>query len=656
MMRGFDSIESMNADSVLVKRQRGSKRFVVCAVIIGCAFFLVGILIGYFSRAHHHHPDATSTPAPFRQYTTESSVAGTPQAEGFAHKILSRWKSSDLDHAYISKHTIPVFLPNQSHPNKVELFDTISGETVHAAQLQEPPLRPDDTNSGDSLGFLPSSPSGEVNADVVYANYGRLKDFEYLKKNLSLDISGKIMIIRLGRIYAANKVFNAQQFGASAVILYPDPAEFSPSTQVQAQLTHSDDEASNPTNPSKPPNPSSSTVNRSTMENHGYPERWWIPPTGVRREPLYLMSREEKTPKIPCVSISFEDAAYILRNLSGPVSPTSWHGGLSVDYTTGPGFLHQDNSTELQVRVTVTNLIEARPLHNVIGVIYGSEEPDRYILVGHHHDTIVKGTVGDHAGSAALDQLVSVFGQLNKLGHKPLRTIIFCSWDGAEQGNLGLTAWLQENFQLVTERAVAYLDIGVMVEGNFTLHAVASPLLQGALYDAAKKSSDSNDDDDEDDDYDNDGDDDDDSCPFFSQQEELPTETYPLYHTSYDSIYAFENFCDPGYKFTKALTHMWGALILPLKQRIYNDQMMNLERVFIDTTGLTDRPKLKHVVFGTSIFDEATGVAFPGIQDALHKIRRRDTTETWAQLKREINKVTEHIRMAAKSLEKDPQL
>lgn len=40
----------MNADELLVKRKRGSKRFVVGAAVIGALFFLVGILIGFFSH------------------------------------------------------------------------------------------------------------------------------------------------------------------------------------------------------------------------------------------------------------------------------------------------------------------------------------------------------------------------------------------------------------------------------------------------------------------------------------------------------------------------------------------------------------------------------------------------------------------------------
>ncbi|RUS80607.1 hypothetical protein EGW08_011617, partial [Elysia chlorotica] len=433
--------------------------------------------------------------------------------------------------------------------------------------------------------------------------------------------------------------------------------------------------------------------------------------------------------------------------------------GLSVKYKTGPGFDENNNSTDLQIRVTVTNVIDKRPLYNVLGIITGSIEPDRYVLVGHHHDTISRGTVEAQAGSVALDHLVAMFGQLLQLGYRPLRTIIFCSWDGGEQGSLGSSAWLQENFQLVSQRAVAYLNIGAMADGNFTLQAVASPLLQKLLYDAARqiqspdnryvslydlwadrpssklKLSDKPDEPkvlysvggagDESNFYYRAG------VPIAGikatfDKEDLPAESYPLYHTAYDSVFAYENFIDPGFNFTKALTQMWGASILNLanssiipfqvsrysevlnylihrdlvphqaewgkhgvqigdlvsaatrfsaaaasferrpslendlyhsllKQRIYNDQLMAVERVFIDTIALEQRPFVKHVLFGPSITDEASGTPFPVIQDSLHRISQGETT-AWDDLMRGIEKITAKILMAAKLLEKSPQL
>ena len=40
----------------------------------------------------------------------------------------------------------------------------------------------------------------------MYVNYGRVQDFELLKTNLSVNVTGKIAIMRYGRIFRGNKV------------------------------------------------------------------------------------------------------------------------------------------------------------------------------------------------------------------------------------------------------------------------------------------------------------------------------------------------------------------------------------------------------------------------------------------------------------------
>src|ERR1051325_9134933 len=68
------------------------------------------------------------------------------------------------------------------------------------------------------------SPSGDVEADVVYANYGTPEDFEKLDK-LKVDVRGKLVLVRYGQNFRGVKVFVAQEHGAAGVILYSDPAD-----------------------------------------------------------------------------------------------------------------------------------------------------------------------------------------------------------------------------------------------------------------------------------------------------------------------------------------------------------------------------------------------------------------------------------------------
>ena len=54
------------------------------------------------------------------------------------------------------------------------------------------------------LGF---AKPGAANGTLLYVNYGRREDFEFLKNNLSIpDCNGKIVIMKYGKIYRGDKV------------------------------------------------------------------------------------------------------------------------------------------------------------------------------------------------------------------------------------------------------------------------------------------------------------------------------------------------------------------------------------------------------------------------------------------------------------------
>src|SRR5207244_9670789 len=68
------------------------------------------------------------------------------------------------------------------------------------------------------------SPSGEVEADAVYANYGSPEDFKKLD-DLKVDVRGKIVLMRYGQNFRGVKAYVAQEHGAAGVIIYCDPAD-----------------------------------------------------------------------------------------------------------------------------------------------------------------------------------------------------------------------------------------------------------------------------------------------------------------------------------------------------------------------------------------------------------------------------------------------
>ncbi len=112
-------------------------------------------------------------------------------------------------------------------------------------------------------------------------------------------------------------------------------------------------------------------------------------------------------PSIPVHPISYNDARTILKCLGGQNSPYGWAGKLTgVEYklggvfkppSAGNGALNVQNA-----RVTVNNDLVRAKVANVVGVIKGYVEPDRYVVVGAHRDSWSFGAVDPGTATAAL--------------------------------------------------------------------------------------------------------------------------------------------------------------------------------------------------------------------------------------------------------------
>ena len=62
-----------------------------------------------------------------------------------------------------------------------------------------------------------------------------------------------------------------------------------------------------------------------------------------------------------------------------------------------------------------------------------------------------------------------------------------CSWGGEEYGLIGSVEWVEQNAKILSERAVAYINLDSAVSGNFVMTASASPLLKGSILSWTKK-------------------------------------------------------------------------------------------------------------------------------------------------------------------------
>jgi N-acetylated-alpha-linked acidic dipeptidase len=191
-------------------------------------------------------------------------------------------------------------------------------------------------------------------------------------------------------------------------------------------------------------------------------------------------------PSIPSLPISYRDALPLLKalNCHGPKASDFnkyWQGGglsdQGVNYNIGPS---PDS--------VVLNLMNQQeyvttPIWNVIGIINGSI-PDEVIILGNHRDAWIAGGAGDpNSGSAAFNEVIRSFGIAMKAGWKPLRTIVFASWDGEEYGLIGSTEWVEEYLPWLSASTIAYLNVDVGSVGP-SFDAAASPLLNKAIFDA----------------------------------------------------------------------------------------------------------------------------------------------------------------------------
>lgn len=125
------------------------------------------------------------------------------------------------------------------------------------------------------------------------------------------------------------------------------------------------------------------------------------------------------------------------------------------------------------------------PIWNVVGRIPGAVEPDRLVLFGAHRDAWTFGAGDPISGTSVLMEVARNFGQLLKQGWQPQRSIVFLSWDAEEFGLTGSVEFVEKYDKILSEQAIAYLNLDVAVEGTDYLYADGCPQLQGLLQEIA---------------------------------------------------------------------------------------------------------------------------------------------------------------------------
>ncbi|KAF2257790.1 Zn-dependent exopeptidase [Lojkania enalia] len=430
-------------------------------------------------------PDAQQAREWSKYYTSGPHLAGKNLSQALWTK--KKWQEFGVENSLIIDYDIYVNYPKghrlallkkgkeskEDGPDAAN-YDS-SWKIVYEASLEEDVLDEDHTSG--LVDRIPTfhgySASGNVTAQYVYVNYGTYKDYEeLLAANISL--SGKVALIKYGGVFRGLKVKRAQELGMIGAVIYTDPGD-------DGEVTEYNGDATYPVGPAREP----SSVQRGSTQflsfapgdptTPGYPSK-----PGCPRQPV-----DHAIPSIPSIPISYQDALPLLKALNGHGPKASsfnkyWQGGglgyKGVEYNIGP------SPEDLALNLVNEQEYVTTPMWNVIGIVNGTI-PDEVVILGNHRDAWIAGGAGDpNSGSAAFNEVIRGFGKALEAGWKPLRTIVFASWDGEEYGLLGSTEWVEEYIPWVKDATIAYLNVDVGTNGPH-FKASAAPLLNKVLVD-----------------------------------------------------------------------------------------------------------------------------------------------------------------------------
>ena len=401
-------------------------------------------------------PDPAHIQANLRYLTSQPHLAGTEATQRMAEWLRDQYRGFGFDAQIV---TYSVWLPL---PREVRIDMVAPGRRRLGAREQPYSSDKDTSNPAVVMGFNSYSPSGEVTAPVVYANYGTAADYRALKR-LGVSVEGKILLVRYGRVYRGIKAKLAEHHKAAGLLLYSDPAD--------------DGYVVGDPYPRGPWRPLSGIQRGSVLYTQVYPGDPLTPGVAATQNAKRLAPADAANlPRIPTAPLSAQDASEILANLSGEQVPHEWQGGLPLTYHVGPG--------DAQVHMKITMSYTERPIYDVISTLRGTDDSS-WVILGNHYDAWAFGGADPGGGTASMLEAARALGNLARSGWTPRRTIVICQWDAEEPGLIGSTEWVEDNLAALQKKAVAYINTDVGVTGtNFS--AASTPSLNELVRDVTR--------------------------------------------------------------------------------------------------------------------------------------------------------------------------
>uniref|UniRef100_A0A8P0N726 N-acetylated-alpha-linked acidic dipeptidase 2 n=1 Tax=Canis lupus familiaris TaxID=9615 RepID=A0A8P0N726_CANLF len=639
-----------------------------------------------------------------RSFTKLPHLAGTEQNLLLAKKIQTQWKKFGLDSAKLVHYDVLLSYPNETNVNYISVMDEHGIEIFNTSYLEPPPDGYENvTNIVPPYNAF--SAQGIPEGDIIYVNYARTEDFFKLEREMNINCSGKIVIARYGKIFRGNKVKNAMLAGAIGIILYSDPADYFapavqpypkgwnlPGTAAQRGNVLNLNGAGDPLTPGYPAK--EYTFRLDVKEGVGIPK---IPvhPIGYNDAEILLRKVRMHVHNTNKITRIYN----VIGTIRGSVEPDryvilgghrdSWVFG-AIDPTSG--------AAVLQEIVQSFGKLMSRGWRPRRTIIFASWDAEEFGLLGSTEWAEENVKTLQERSIAYINSDSSIEGNytlrvdctplLYQLVYKLTKEIsspddgfesksLYESWlekdPSSENTNfprinkLGSGSDFEAYFQRLgiasgrarytknrkTEKYSSYpvyhtiYETFELVENfydpTFKKQLSVAQLRAALVYELADSK----------------------IIPFNIEDyakalKNYATSIYNLskkhdqqlrdHGVSFDSLFsAVKNFSDAASDFHRRLRQV--DLNNPIAVRIMNDQLMLLERAFIDPLGLPGRRFYRHIIFAPSSHNKYAGESFPGIYDAMFDIENKDDPRSaWTEVKKHISIAAFTIQAAAGTL------
>ncbi|NXV44912.1 NADL2 protein, partial [Uria aalge] len=418
---------------------------VFCTALI---LFMFGIVIGYYARKKCPSPPTSQEPNNLQIY---HEILKEIKAENIqriyrdllqfpreddvdmAMKLLVQWTSQGLEDVRLVNYSVLLDLPGSSS-NTVTLKN--SGECFYPSGQQCSREAKTLHNQDLLYSYAAYSAKGTLEAELVDVQYGTVEDL--IRIQAITNVTKKIALLKLGQSPLLYKLSLLEDAGFGGVLLYVDPCDLPKTADLadkafMVSLNSGGD----------PSTPGYASIDGSYRQNRLNLTTLLVQPISAVLAKKLVSLPEDIVQKDRCIPLQMPATGKKIISLS------------------------------------IQSVTTYKTISNVIGYLKGTVFPDRYIIIGSHHNSL--NTYGGQewaSSTAIITAFIQALMLKVKRGWRPDRTIVFCSWGGTSFGNIGSYEWAEDLKRVLQRNVVAYVSLHNPVRGNSTLHPVASPSLQ----------------------------------------------------------------------------------------------------------------------------------------------------------------------------------